>query len=145
MNAPLFKESIGCMEIHCDTKRPRVLVISRCESLLGIAVESLVANEKEWMVLRTFEGENTRDLIEKINQVNPSIVIIPQDDPEIGDQFLVRMLQGNDEGRKVISLSLQENLLEVHSKRTVQITSTQDIVSEVERQLSHLYSEAKTT
>lgn len=131
------------MENLLSTIKPRVLVISRCESLLGIAVESLAVDAKDWMVLRTYEGETTADLIEKVNEVNPGIVIIPQNDVEMDDPLFIRMLQDCTGIQKVICFSLQENALEVYCKRKIQVDSAQDLFLEVDNQLVNICPEAK--
>ncbi|MBI5353041.1 MAG: hypothetical protein HZB50_10415 [Chloroflexi bacterium] len=131
------------MENLSGTTKPRVLVISRCESLLGIAVESLAVDEKDWMVLRIYEGEITGDLVEKVKELDPGIVIIPQSDTEIEDPLFMRILQDCVGIQKMISFSLQENTLEVYCKRKIQVKSSQDLFSEVDNQLINICPEAK--
>ncbi len=56
-------ECLVNMENLVTIVKPKVVVISRRESLLGRAVEYLTADEKEWMILRAFENQNILDLI----------------------------------------------------------------------------------
>ena len=118
-------------------KKPKVLVISRGESLLGVAVESLVDEMKSWVVLRTYVGDDPADLVRKVNEADPSVVIIPQSDTELDDPLFIRMLQGCSGIRKVISISLQENMLDIYCKQKTNIRSTQDIFLEAEKQLNN--------
>jgi Zn-dependent M32 family carboxypeptidase len=123
------------MEKLVNTK---VIVISRRESLLGRAVEYLTADEKEWMILRVSDSQNLEDWIQKVEETDPNVVIISQDELGYDEHLLARLNQDCPQVKKVILVSLSENLLEVYSKQKIQVKSVQDLFSEVENQLSKL-------
>ena len=124
------------MESLVNIVKPRVVVISRRESLLGRAVEYLTADEREWMILRVFDGQNTPDLIQKVKEANADIVIISLDERAYDQRFSTQLLQACAELKKVILVSLSENLMEVYCKQKIQVNSVQDLFSEVESEFS---------
>ena len=129
-------ECLVNMENLVTIVKPKVVVISRRESLLGRAVEYLTADEKEWMILRAFENQNILDLIQEVQRANPNIVIISQNERGNDERFSTQLLQACPELKKVILVSLSENLMEVYCKQKIQVKSTQDLFSEVENQFS---------
>lgn len=137
MNDILSKtESLVYMENLVNSVKPRVVVISRRESLLGRAVEYLSADEREWMIIKVSDTGNFADLIRKVEEAKPNIVIISQDVQANDERLSIRLLQDCRELKKVILVSLEENKLEVFCKQKIQVKSVQDLFSEVESQLS---------
>ncbi len=101
-------------------------------------MEHLTADEKEWIVLRVSANEDLGDLVQKVDQANPDIVILSEDELGHDQQLLARLNQDCPALKKVIRVSLSENLLEVYSKQKIQVNSVGDLFSEVENQLSKL-------
>ena len=128
--------------VNAVKPNPRVVVISRRESLLGRAVEYLTADEKEWMILRVSESQDLGELVQKVEEANPNIVIISQDEHDYNERLLARLNQDCPDVKKVILISLMENFMEVYSKQKIQVKSVQDLFSQVENQLSKLQPEA---
>jgi hypothetical protein len=126
------------MENLASIVKPRVVVISSCESLLGRAVEYLTSDEKEWMILRAFESRNLAELVQKVEQANPNIVIISQVERDFDEQFSMQLIKACPELQKVIFVILSENLMEVYCRQRIQVNSTQDLFSVVENQFSKL-------
>jgi hypothetical protein len=54
------------------------------------------------------------------------------------EQFSIRLMQACPELRKVILLSLSENLMEVYCKQSIQVNSVDDLYSAIEEQFSNL-------
>ena len=134
-------ESLPNAENLVNEVQPKVAVVSRHESLLGCAIENLVGGYREWTFLQSSEDQNVKDLVQKVKEANPDIVIVPQNELAYDGQLLMRLSQDFPELKKVIFVSLSENLLEVYSKQTLQINSVQDLFSEVENQFSTLQGE----
>ena len=132
------KEGPLRMKNSAGVVNPKVVVISRRESLLGRAVEYLTADETEWMIIRVSESQDLGDLVRKVEEANPDLVIISQDELEHDARLLARLNQDCPAVNKVILVSLSENLLEVYSKQKIQVKSVKDLFSEVENQLSKL-------
>lgn len=131
-------ESLVNVENLVNIVKPKVVVISRCESLLGCAMEYLTADEKEWMIVRVSESRDLGDLVQKVETANPNIVIISRDELDYGERLLAQLNQNCPQVEKVIFVSLSENLMEVYSKQKIQVKSVQDIFSEVDNQFSKL-------
>ena len=118
--------------------KPKVVVISTRESLLGCAVEYIAADEREWMILRASDSQNVQDLIQKVEEVNPTIVIISQDEQANDEQLSMRLLRACPKLKKVILVSLEENLIEIFCKQKIQVKSVQDLFLQVENHFSNL-------
>jgi len=112
----------------------RVLIISRHESLLGRAVEHIVTEEREWMVLRVSDNEDVTDVVRKVDEAGPNIVVISQDEPANDERLSMLVLQDCLTVKKVIIVSLSANEIEVYHKQKIQVKSPQDLFLEVERQ-----------
>ncbi len=112
--------------------KPRVLVVSRREGLLGQTVEHLAPDEMEWKVLRTSREQCLEELLQKLGEESPNIVIILQDDYMNDKQLSLRMLQECTETRKVIMVNMEKNLIEVYSKQLVKVERLQDLFTAVE-------------
>ena len=107
------------MENLVNVVNPNVVVISRRESLLGCAVEYLTADEKDWMILRVSESQDLGDLVQMLEEANPNIVVISQDELGHDERLLERLNQDCPQVKKVILVSLSENLMEVYSKQKI--------------------------
>ncbi|HNK63145.1 MAG TPA: hypothetical protein PLE14_03795 [Anaerolineales bacterium] len=121
-------------EYIVDTMKSKVLVISRHESLLGRAVEHIVTEEREWMVLRASDDDNVMDIVRKVDEAGPNIVVISQDEPANDERLSMLVLHECLTVKKVIIVSLNANEIEVFYKQRIQVKSPQDLFLEVERQ-----------
>lgn len=130
--------SLGDVEDLVHPIKPKVVVISRRDSLLGCAVEYLTADEREWVILGISENQVLEDLVRKVEKANPQIVIISQGEFGNDAQLSIRLMLDCPELRKVILVSLSENLMEVYWKQKIQVSRVEDLFSEVENQFSKL-------
>ena len=122
------------MKKFVDAIKSKVLVISRRESLLGRTVEYLVPAERQWKVLRISKEQDADELIQRLDEESPDVVVISQDDYVDDKQLSIRVLRECVEIKKVVMVSLEENMIEVYCKQRMQIKSAQDLFSEVENQ-----------
>ncbi len=116
--------------------KPKVVVISRRESLLGCAVEYLTTDEKEWMVLLVSECHTISDVSRKVAEANPNIVILSRKERGYDEQLSAQLLQDCPELNKVILVSLSENFMEVYGRQRIQVKSVEDIYAVVDEQFS---------
>ena len=126
------------MENPLTSISPRVVVISRRESLLGRAVEYLTADEREWTILRVSDSKTLAGLVQKVEEANPNIVIISREENSHDEQLSVRLLEVCADLKKVIMVSLNENLIEIYCKQKIRVNSVQDLFSEVGTHFSAL-------
>ncbi|MEK6753239.1 MAG: hypothetical protein AABZ00_13360 [Chloroflexota bacterium] len=116
--------------------KPKVVVISRRESLLGCAVEYLTTDEKEWMVLLVSECHTIPDVSRKVAEANPNIVILSRKERGYDEHLSAQLLQDCPELNKVILVSLSENFMEVYGRQRIQVKSVEDIYAVVDDQFS---------
>jgi len=107
-----------------------ILIIGR-EDILSYSVELYLTNQKGWNVVSFSNKENLDELIRAVNKVNPDVVIIHQEDQAHPLNLPTILLQDHP-SLKVITLSLNNNLMEVYSKQNILVQSTTDLISVIE-------------
>lgn len=78
--------------------------------------------------------ENYDELMLAVNRVNPDVVIIHQKDPNLYLNLPAILLHDHPK-LKVVTLSLNNNLMEVYSKQDILVKSTSDLISVVDADL----------
>ncbi len=124
------------MDNLIDGSKPKVVVVSRRESLLGRAVEYLTADGREWVILRAVDSQSAADLVKKVEEASPDTVVISRDEHTNDQRLFVQLLRDCMGLKKVVVVSLQENMIEVYCKQRIQVKSAQDLFSEIEKQFS---------
>ena len=107
------------------------IVVWGREDLLSFSVELFLTRQKEWHVVSLSDEGNIEALILAIDKLNPNVVCIHQDNRTENSNLPMQLLQ-NHPGMKVITFSLQDNLIEVYSKHNIMVKSASDLISVVE-------------
>ena len=111
--------------------KSKTIVLWGREDILSASVELFLTAQKGWKVVN-ISNEGTLDaLIKAVDEVKPDVVIIPQGDHT--DRLkLPTVLFDNHPKLKVITVSPDNNLMEVYSKQNILVTSALDLISAVE-------------
>lgn len=112
------------------TKSWTIVVWGR-EDLLSFSIELFLTKQKGWNVVSLPDEGNNEALILAIDKLHPDVVFIYQEDPS-GNSDLPMQLSLNHPGLKVITFSLQNNIIEVYCKQNIMVNSTSDLISAVE-------------
>ena len=113
---------------NANDPEPKTAVLLGQESLLVCAVEFIL---KDWRVVRISSEESYQELLKNIEAVNPSVVIIQQDEQAFDVQLLMQLLQ-DCPGLKVITVNPENNSIQVYNKQRVWIKEAADLLSIVE-------------
>lgn len=101
------------------------------ENLLSEAVSLFLETSTSWNVIRISCNGGADSLSVKIKDVKPDVVILCQ---EKGDEDSVLLLRLMNERYcpKVITLNLENNLMQVYSKQDVVIQGVKDLLSVID-------------
>lgn len=101
------------------------------DDLLSFFVDLFLTSQTGWDVVHVSFEKNLESLIQLVNRVNPEVVII-QLGEHSGNSNVPAILSQYHPNLKVITLSLNNNLMEVYSKQNVLVESIADFISIVE-------------
>lgn len=111
--------------------KSKTIVLWGREDLLSTSVELLLTAQKGWKVINIPIEETLDALMKAMDEVKPDIVIIPREDH--ADRLkLPTVLFDNYPKLKVITVSPDNNLMEVYSKQDILISSAFDLISAIE-------------
>jgi len=110
--------------------KPKKVVLCGQGNVLGDGVESFLLEHKEWLVVRIEKEESAQMLKEHIEMENPDVVIVYESSSSSGETFPYQLLTGHPK-LKVITLSLENNFLEVYDKHRILVNHISDLYSAI--------------
>lgn len=116
-----------------DMKRvlTRKAILWGRDDLLSKAVSLFLEKSTTWNVVRMFNVSNIEKLIRKIEVVKPDVVILCQAQ-ENSDGALPLRLINERFCPKVVTVNMENNLVQVYSKQDVIIQGAPDLMSVIE-------------
>lgn len=114
-----------------EPARTRKAVLWGREDLLSRAISLFLEARMSWDVIRVSSSGNVDSLLQKIEGVKPDVVILCQETVD-GDSALPLRVLNEQHCRKVVTLSLENNLMQVYSKQKIMIQGVADLLSVVE-------------
>jgi len=109
------------------TKSKTVVIWGR-EDILSSSVELFLTTIKGWNVVSISNEEGFDALILAVETIDPEVVILHQGEHTIPTHLPMQLLQDHP-GIKVITINLENNSMEVYSKRKVWVKETADLIS----------------
>jgi N-dimethylarginine dimethylaminohydrolase len=111
--------------------KPKTIVLWGREDLLSSSVELFLTAQKGWKVISISNEESFDALLLAVEKVHPNVVIIHQGDRSTNSSLPMQLIQDYP-GLRVITVSLQNNLMEVYSKQNILVKAASDLISAVE-------------
>ena len=111
-----------------ESPQPRTIVLWGQDDLLTQAVESLLINQAGWQVIRIWNQTDEKALVNKLEAVEPQVLIVHQDTFSRGLQQLFDFIQKRSELR-IITINLDNNKMEIFNKQTVCLKEVSDLMS----------------
>jgi len=109
----------------------KTILLCGQDDVLSSYVEHFLTTQKGWRVVHISINQDRETLIKVVEQISPDVVIL-----QLGNRTsypsLPASLLRNHPGLKVFTLSLDDNLLEVFSKKNILIESADDLISAIE-------------
>jgi hypothetical protein len=111
-------------------KAEKVIVLLGEDTLLGSAIEILLAPRKDWQVVK-MQTDIVPSMIHNIEMLAPSAVIVFQHERIGGTKMLMQLLE-DCPGLKVITVSMDENSIQVYHNQMIWVKEAADLLSAVE-------------
>lgn len=113
--------------------KPRTIVLWGQNDLLTKAMEMfLTADESEaWNVIKLPANPCITTLVEQVQKIKPDLVILYQPKPGHDSEALGKLIQDQPDLR-MITVSLENNVMQVYSKRTITVRQVSDLLSVIE-------------
>jgi len=124
-----LKEIRGTVE--AQNSKPKAAILWGPEDMLSSAVEVLLSQQSGWQVTRLSDQHSIQTFIKIVEMLKPDVVIIHQGDCAAVSDLPMKILQINP-GSKVITLSLENNSMEVYHKQKVCVKEVSDLLLMVE-------------
>jgi len=113
----------------------KTIVLWGQDDLLSYSVELFLTNHADWHVVNMSFEQNLNALFQVVAKMNPEVVIIQQGGDSCYSSVPIILLQDHP-SLKVITLSLNNNLMEVYSKQNINVESSTDLFTVIEAQSS---------
>lgn len=111
--------------------KPKTIILWGLENVIGEAVEMCLSSHKGWEVIRILNNQNIECLNDRIEELNPEVTIIHLGN-SCQDSDLALKLIHQYPGLKVITVSLEQNRMEVYSKQEINVNGISDLLTVVE-------------
>ena len=112
-------------------KKTKTILLWGKDDLLSSSVEHFLTIEKTWKVINIPIEEDHQILLQALEKINPDVVIIQMGDSERNSNLPAILMQDHP-GLKVMTLSLNNNLMEVYSKQDILVRTGADLISIIE-------------
>lgn len=112
--------------------KPSTVLLWGQNDLLTKAMEMfLTADEEAYQVIKLPGDRCLTELLEQVREIKPDLVILYQDKPAEDCDSLGRLMQEQPHLR-MITVSLENNVMQVYSKRSITVRQVSDLLSVVE-------------
>ena len=119
----------GNIEMH----KPKTVLLWGQNDLLTKAMEMfLTAGESEtWEVIKLPAEQGISGLVEQVQEIKPDLVILYQAGPVDDENELGKLIQHQPHLRMII-VSLENNVMQVYSKRSITVQQVSDLLAVIE-------------
>jgi len=111
--------------------KSKVAMLWAHEDLLGKAVQQLLTTAKDWKIIRIYDEDDGDLLFRELERIKPDVFIIRRGQAGNIMNTLRKLMLGHCE-MKIISISLENNSVEVYNKHTIGIKEVSDLLSIIE-------------
>jgi len=111
----------------------KIIVLWGDEDLLSTYLKQLLSSQKGWKVVSLPGETKAKEVLTIVAEIKPNFVIVviqPEESPS--DNGAAAKLLENDPNLQILTLNLNNNLMEVYSKKNVLINSSEDLISVIQ-------------
>lgn len=112
------------------TKSKRILLWSG-EYILAQSIPLFLNGRQDWTVISIPETDDPHRWFQAVARLQPDVVILPQSCQQAGLASLLQLLT-DCPAIKVISISLENNTMEVYSKQKIMVQQVSDLLAAIE-------------
>ena len=113
--------------------KSKMIVVWGSEDLLSTSIEFFLATKEDWKVVNILNKEDQQALIQFVETSMPDIVIIHQGCHSVQSNLPLQLLQKYP-ALKVITISLENNMIEVLSKQKIMVKQASDLITVIENE-----------
>ena len=124
-------ESTDCEKNGMEITNSKVIILWGEDVLLLRAVELLLNTKEGWKQIRFSEDWEDDTMIQEVKRVHPDVIVVHEGIFVEKTHLLTKFVQDFTK-LKVITISLENNLLEVYNKQTILIKEAADLISIIE-------------
>ena len=117
-----------------DLTSPKVIILWKDDDVLLRAVELLLKSRAGWRVTTFTENWDDNDLIQQVNGTSPDVFIV-HEDVFIAKIYLFTKFAQQFSRLKIITMSLENNQLNIYKRQTISVREATDLFSIIEENL----------
>ena len=114
-----------------NMKMSKVILLCGQDDVLSSYVEHFLTTQNGWRVVHVSINQEREALIKAVDKINPDVVILQLGNRDSYPSLPASLLRDHPT-LKVFTLSLDDNVLEVFSKKNILIESADDLISAIE-------------
>ena len=111
--------------------KPKTAILWGQDDLLPQAMEFFLTAGETWEVIRIAANQGIGSFVEQVQRSKPDLVILCQERFREDSDPLMKLFQDQPDLR-VITVNLENNLLQVYSKHSITLRKVSDLLSIVE-------------
>lgn len=127
----LTMESTDCETDGMDITNSKVIILWGEDVLLLRAVELLLNTKEGWKQIRFSEDWDDDTMIREVKRITPDVILVHEGTFVEKIHLLTKFVQDFPK-LKIITINLENNLLEVYKKQTILIKEAADLISIIE-------------
>jgi len=120
------------LESQAIMKSKKILVWG-CEDILNSSIKLFLSAKEDWQVISITDKESLKSLNLAVETSHPDIVIIQQSYQNSSNKLPLQILQEHPT-IKVITISLENNLMEIFSKQKLLVKQASDLIAVIENE-----------
>jgi hypothetical protein len=112
-------------------KKSKKAILWGRDDLLTKAVEIFLTAEETWEVIRIPREHGAGHLVDRAKRIGPDVVIVYAEDCLEDANLPLRLIQ-NQPNLRVVTVSLEDNQMQVYSKHSILVREVSDLLSVIE-------------
>jgi hypothetical protein len=123
-------------------KQRKTVILWGRDDVLSHAMDSFLKAEETWKVERIFIDQGIDYLVDQVRRIKPEVVILHTANCAIDQCLLMQLIQDQPQ-LNIVTVSLENNLMQVYSKHNFVLREVSDLLSIIEDRyfLEHPVSE----
>jgi phosphoribosylanthranilate isomerase len=113
--------------------KSKMIVVWGGEDILSLSIELFLAAKQDWKVVRISNKKDLDAVILAVETTQPDIVIIHHECIKDQTNSALQLLQRHP-AIKVITISLENNVMDVYSKKKILVKQVSDLITVIENE-----------
>jgi DNA-binding NarL/FixJ family response regulator len=110
---------------------PKTAILWGCNDLLAHSMEVFIKAEEKWEVVKISTDMGTGYLLDQAEKIHPDVIILYEQSSAKTANLLMELI-GKQPNLRVVTVSLQDNQVQVYCKRSIVVRQVSDLLSIIE-------------